>query len=747
MIQSNRPEPSQIIYAEVVVRSITGNSLLSSSLIIDSENISQFYAPSDRLQAVAKELQKAGFDVLTIGKISITIAGNQEVFERAFQTNLETVERPVIKELGQISIGTFINAIDGKPFGEIDVSHTRWNQILDGVAISEPVYYFQSRLPSPIPPSVPNQYLSVPDGVAQGLNANLAHQQGVTGKGVHVVMVDSGWYPHPFFRERNYNVQVRLASGSCDPTLDITGHGTGESANLLAIAPDITLTVVKADIALGGKSRNVNSIGALREAIALKPDIISCSWGSDERKCRISPYNRVLAAVVANAIRQGIIVVFSSGNGQYGFPAQHPEVIAAGGAYLHLDSTLRGKIEASNYASSFISPIYPDRRVPDVCGLVGNLPYGSYIMLPVPPNSIVDQQLAIRNDGTEAIDGWAAFSGTSAAAPQLAGICALMKQVNPNLSPAQAKQILQQTARDVVEGFSNPASSSASARAGPDLATGYGLVDAYAAILAIKALTDSPDSHCCDRCASSTQNLSTTSTNSSTQKASKPMASEFPKLKKNLDLVLWEIEKTLQKKLASLGIDEEIELNIGAENFVSRSVITKVAYSFRAILYGDKDDKNKEGNEGCIDANGEANLSKIGDKDDKNKEGNEGCIDANGEVNLSKITEVHISAAQALFQLGKDQETAINVITKALMIPASSDKQAIRKAASLALSECSSQIRDLDKNSGGTASNFFSAMEITIGGKKQTCDVYTVTTEDGVKEIKASCPDGKTYIL
>ena len=79
MIQSNRPEPSQIIYAEVVVRSITGNSLLSSSLIIDSENISQFYAPSDRLQAVAQELQQSGFDVLTIGKISITIASNREV--------------------------------------------------------------------------------------------------------------------------------------------------------------------------------------------------------------------------------------------------------------------------------------------------------------------------------------------------------------------------------------------------------------------------------------------------------------------------------------------------------------------------------------------------------------------------------------------------------------------------------------------------------------------------------------------
>ena len=710
MIQSNRPEPSQIIYAEVVVRSITGDSLLSSSLVIDSENISQFYAPSDRLQVVAQELQKAGFDVLTIGKISITIAGNQEVFERAFQTNLETVERPVIKELGQISLGTFINAIDSKPFGEIDVSHTRWNQILDGVAISEPVYYFQSRLPSSIPPSVPNQYLSVPDGVAQGLNANLAHQQGVTGKGVHVVMVDSGWYPHPFFRERNYNVQVRLASGSCDPTLDITGHGTGESANLLAIAPDITLTVVKADIALSGKSRNVNSIGALREAIALKPDIISCSWGSDERRRSISPYNRVLAAVVANAIRQGIVVVFSSGNGQYGFPAQHPEVIAAGGAYLHLNGSLQGKIEASNYASSFISPIYPDRRVPDVCGLVGNLPYGSYIMLPVPPNSIVDQQLAVRNDGTEAIDGWAAFSGTSAAAPQLAGICALMKQVNPNLSPAQAKQILQQTARDVVEGFSNPASSNASARAGPDLATGYGLVDAYAAILAVKALTDS---NCCDRCASSpSQNFSTTSTNSLPKKVSNPMASESLNLRANLDQLIWELQKTLTKESKKLGLEEDIELSISELNFISCSPISKVAYSLRKSLDTDED----------------SNVI--------------GCLDGKGTVNVAQITENHISAAEGLLKLGRYQEIAIKVLSNALLRKGNTKKDKdIRDLTLKALSECSLEIANFDVNKRNEPTSLYREGDVFCGSGYKC---YVIRNGRAVPNGN-SCVNGECY--
>lgn len=653
MLQSNRPEPSQTIYAQVVVRSDNGDSLLNSSVLTDSKNVSQFHVASDRMKLVAQKLRETGFKVLSFGKIAITIAGKPEVFERVFQTTLESLELPVIKELGQSGVGTFFNAIDGKPFGEIDVSHTAWHRFLDGVAINEPVYYFQSRLPSPIPPSVPTQYLSVPEGVAQGLKAHLAHQQGITGKGVHVVMVDSGWYRHPYFVQRNYNVKVHLASGSSDRNVDLTGHGTGESANLLAIAPDVTLTMVKADVAIGGRGKNVNAIGALREAIALKPDIISCSWGSDERTGDLSPYNRVLAAVVAEAVRQGIIVVFAGGNGQYGFPAQHPEAIAAGGAYLHLHGSLRGKIEASSYASGFVSPIYPDRQVPDVCGLVGNLPHGSYIMLPVPPNSLVDQQLAVRMDGTEAIDGWAAFSGTSAAAPQLAGICALMKQVNRSLSPAQARRILRDTAHDVVVGFSNPASSGASARAGPDLATGHGLADANLAVNAAKFLTDDK---CCDNCASSSsQNFSTTLQNPLPKKVSKPMASEFPKLSKKIDEIKVRLDEVLKTEFIDDGSIESVQLNISESSFTRRSLQADVIFSLRELL---------------------TKLPKL-----KTRGKTE-------ELDTTHIQKKHILAAESLIKLKSSQSLA----TKVLVAAIKSDMEEIVELALKALGEIDSNI-------------------------------------------------------
>ena len=146
--------------------------------------------------------------------------------------------------------------------------------------------------------------------------------------------------------------------------------------------------------------------------------------------------------------------------------------------------------EASPYASGFESLIFAGRRVPDVCGLVGWTPKGNYIMLPVQKNCFMDRTMAggtgdRDGDETTKNDGWAAFSGTSAAAPQIAGICALIKQVNHNLTPTTIKSILKQTARDVTNGrcsdwTGEPAQQKA--KPGPDIATGNGLVDAYHAV-------------------------------------------------------------------------------------------------------------------------------------------------------------------------------------------------------------------------------------------------------------------------
>ena len=107
--------------------------------------------------------------------------------------------------------------------------------------------------------------------------------------------------------------------------------------------------------------------------------------------------------------------MFSAGNGHVAFPGMMPEVISAGGVYVDQSGAMR----ASDYASAFTSKIYPGREVPDACGLVGKADNGAqYIMLPVQPGCEIDRQ---NSDRTGLNDGWAVISGTSAAAPQMAG--------------------------------------------------------------------------------------------------------------------------------------------------------------------------------------------------------------------------------------------------------------------------------------------------------------------------------------
>ncbi|UIE38106.1 S8 family serine peptidase [Leptodesmis sichuanensis] len=484
MTSSINQELPPKIYSEAVVRPINGSSLLSFTEPITSENVNQFYVNPQRMSLVAKQLQAQGFEVLDQGRISITIRGSPELYEQVFKARLTTEQRPVIKAFGCQTTGTFISAVDTDRFGFVDPSQSLFADVLDGVAINEPIYYFDANTPTTDPPCPSYWHLTVPEGVARGLNADQAHQTGFTGHGIKVAMVDTGWYNHPFFEKQGYHAKVVLGPG-VDDFEDNEGHGTGESANLFAVAPGIEFTMVKADVQIRERSGNVNSIAALKKAISLKPDIISCSWGTNCTEKPLSAYEQILGATVADAIHQGIIVIFAAGNGHCGFPAQHPEVIAAGGVYMDRD----GLLEASDYASGFVSPIYPQRFVPDVCGLVGKPPRAAYIMLPVPPGSLSDQELGQAGvnypdgDETASDDGWAAFSGTSAAAPQLAGVCALMKQANPDLSPSQAKEILQQTARDVCRGCCNRYTGSKGAGVGFDLATGYGLVDAYQVVM------------------------------------------------------------------------------------------------------------------------------------------------------------------------------------------------------------------------------------------------------------------------
>lgn len=444
------------------------------------------------------ELARRGFEVTGRGDLSASVRGTRRQFEAVFGTKLQAHALDPA-EAAQFSSFYFPPA--GAPWNPdpaiaalLDDAYIQWPHIYMGKKATKANAKPKPAKPGPpqsTPPAIGYHHLTVPGGVARLLNAIPVHHDGITGRGVRVAMIDSGFaHGHPFFSANSYSSAVVLAAGATNRDTDPNGHGTGESANVFAVAPGVTFIGVKVDND-ANPELGASILEGVQEALRHSPDIITVSLGYDLRVRPNHPDANLPNSLVAleaelqAAVAAGVVVVFSAGNGHYSFPGQMPEIISAGGAYVDSDGASR----ASDYASAFRSLIYSGRSVPDVCGLVGMLPHANYIALPVTPGCEIDRDGSAA-DGTGPSDGWGVFSGTSAAAPQLAGVCALLLQANPGLSPSEVKAVLRRTARDVRTGRANPASDPAGLGlpAGPneDGATGAGLVDAYAAVQQVR---------------------------------------------------------------------------------------------------------------------------------------------------------------------------------------------------------------------------------------------------------------------
>lgn len=470
------------VYFEAVLDSETGRSMFAPDAFLSPDNLQQFAPPAGRSVQAATILQSLGFRVQHIGTFSISGDGPKELWERVFGTRVERRSQPFSEahpELGEVS---YWSHVAGVPFTVPD----QLRGLVERSYPQRPPIFFES----PLPPRVRYHHLHVPADVALIFRATLVHQNGVTGKGVLVAMPDTGFYKHPFYAWHGYNYNATLAPDAIRLERDEIGHGTAEAANIFACASDIDFIGIK----MGG-----NATLAFKTASDLHPAVMTNSWGYHlgcPPLTTLPNFLKPLEAAVLEAVRtRGITVCFSAGNGHHAFPAMMPDVIAVGGVYAH--ENLAGgdfNLEASNYASSFDSLIYPGRHVPDVCGLVGLKPRGIYIMLPVEPGDSIDVGLAggafPNKDETTPNDGWAVISGTSASSPQIAGVCALLKQVQSGLSPALTKAILRASARDIKTGKSNEVCGvSTPAGEGHDGATGAGLVDAYKAYQLARSVT------------------------------------------------------------------------------------------------------------------------------------------------------------------------------------------------------------------------------------------------------------------
>jgi Subtilase family len=445
-------------------------NLFQATEAITAENVDRYRSSSQDIAAAREEMSKLGFRVVQEGETTITIAGPPKRFKEVFGVGLKKESRPLSERAPEHKVEFFAAEV-AEPEQQLLAAPEPLTPLIEGVAMARPPEIHESALP-PVAPidAAAYRYLCVPDDLALVIRATRTHRLGTTGQGVVVAMIDTGHYSHPWFGYHGFRVlPALLGPGEADPGEDTYGHGTGESANIFSAAPDCRLRPIKG-LADPTGSFNV-AVGS-----SPAPKVISNSWGYDidYPGAVLDPYLKTLEAAVANAVANGIVVCFSAGNGGQGFPACMPDVIAVGGVHVNYPDL---SLEASSYASSFDSSLYPGRHVPDLCGITGKLvdingAKAPSHLLPVQPGATLD--VILPSTGADD-DGWGLFSGTSAACPLVAGVAALVLGRAPAKTPAEVKSALIKSAIDVKAGQTQQGDV-----AGPgwDKATGAGLVDA-----------------------------------------------------------------------------------------------------------------------------------------------------------------------------------------------------------------------------------------------------------------------------
>ncbi|MFF4398402.1 S8 family serine peptidase [Streptomyces sp. NPDC001480] len=483
----SQPVP-ETIYGYVSAQS-QGGVPVTEAEDIDRQSPKAFHAAPSALDRAKEQAERAGLSVIAESRLGFAVSGPKEAYEELTGGRIEPFEALQRVQGGRARYVTHLDIVgEGQP-EEPGVGATGSGSPIEAVVLDQPRTPMRLS-PTAQPPNVAKYHLRLPGDVAMLLGASLAHRQGQVGGGVRVAMVDTGQYAHTYFMLHDYQVEptVAVVPGT-NPAEDPVGHGTGESANIFAVAPGAVLFPYRASSTNGLLT---SAMPGFLRAKQDRPQIITNSWGGDLPYPPHGPLPaafRPWAAEILDAVEQGIVVVFSAGNGHFSTEPQVPGVIAAGGVFAGPELELR----ASDYASGYASPWFPDVIVPTVSGLVGMMPRAQYLMLPIPPGCEIDISESQASDGefpdppdgTLRDDGWALFSGTSAAAPQIAGAAAVLLGFRPELTPEQVTEALCMTATDITSGHNSPRFN-AQARPGRDEATGYGLVNVGAALAYVR---------------------------------------------------------------------------------------------------------------------------------------------------------------------------------------------------------------------------------------------------------------------
>ncbi|QQR92508.1 MAG: DUF2341 domain-containing protein [Candidatus Iainarchaeum archaeon] len=273
------------------------------------------------------------------------------------------------------------------------------------------------------------------DGSVPQINAPALWSVGYQGQGVKVAILDSGINAsHPMLVGK----VILQQNFTPDPLADTLGHGT-QVAGIVAgsqngsntyngVAPQAQLYNIKVldNTGNGAESWIINGINYAIDPDANPAtddgaDIINLSLGG--------PYtsiNSPISSAINAAIGAGITVVISSGNCGPGCPSSECQgfigVTTPGNTINAI--TVGAVDEANQYACFSSGEIISSQIKPDVTA---------------PGVNITSSYLG---------SGTLTSSGTSFAAPHVAGLVALLLQANPGMTPANVKDVLEQTADD-----------------------------------------------------------------------------------------------------------------------------------------------------------------------------------------------------------------------------------------------------------------------------------------------------------
>lgn len=306
---------------------------------------------------------------------------------------------------------------------------------------------------------------------------------------ITIAVIDDGFdLDHPDFRERGkvrYPYDATEHDTNPSPAAMSEKHGTA-CAGIAVAARGRGISVGVAPDCRFMPIRHAGRIGDYDEAMAFYhayrhgADVISCSWGPpDAYKNEFWPMSRLTQYVIDMCVTRGrrgkgIPIFFAAGNGNEpleldGYANYHNVIAVA--ACTNQDA----KAWYSDYgANVWIT----------ASSSGGTL--GIFTTDRVGPEGY-----SVDSDYT--VD----FGGTSAAAPLVAGIAALMLSINPNLTVDQLKDILKETAVKINHGANNMFTdhwkntyTDRYDERGHSLVYGWGRIDAGAAVVAAKDMLE-----------------------------------------------------------------------------------------------------------------------------------------------------------------------------------------------------------------------------------------------------------------